>query len=420
MRRVLFVSPLFPPSRHIGAKRALHLARHLPDFGWMPAAVTLPADLDTDPALLPLVPDVPRWPCFRSGPVAWLEDRAGFRPRRKHYGATRRGGSLGAAPAAFDVYTRYFPWTVPGALAFARRERCEAVYAIGGPHSSLLLGLFVARAAGLPLVVDLRDPWSIEPNYRKARSRTGQAMVERVEAAIFARARRIVLNTDSARSAYADAYAGRVPEARFATVRNAFDPVLYDPQPAPPGREGPLQIVYYGNLRPAKNAVGFLRGLRRFVERGGLGANDVQLTTLGERTPADDEAIAALGLGAIVRTHAWVPFTHSRALLGRADVLLDLMGPDHGLQISGKLYDYFAAARPILCIAPNPELDAIFAATRAGRRIADTPEAIAAALEQALADKRAARPFLPDAGALASFHADRAAATVAALLSAAV
>jgi hypothetical protein len=422
VRSFLLISPLFPPNRHIGAKRALHLVRHLPAAGWMPAAVTLPAELDADPALVGLAPEVPRWTGFRTGPIAWMEDRVGFRPRRRHYGPARRGGGRGeqgrvaVVPPAFDVYTRYFPWTLPGALRFARRERCEAIYAIASPTSSILLGMLVARVSGLPLVVDLRDPWSIEPNYRAARTRAGQALVERLEAAIFGRARAIVLNTESARAAYVSAYAGRIPEERFATIRNSFDPGLYDPPPPPPGPEGPLHVVYYGNLRPAKSAVGFLRGLRLFVERQGLGAADVQLTTLGERTPDDEEAIAALGLGAIALTHDWVPFTRSRALLGRADVLLDLMGPGHSLQISGKLYDYLAAGRPVLSVAPNRELDAIFTATRAGRRIDDTPEAIAAALTQALTDKRAGRVFTPDAEAVASLRADRAAARVAAIL----
>ena len=35
-RRVLLVTPYFPPVTASGAKRPLHLVRNLPEFGWEP------------------------------------------------------------------------------------------------------------------------------------------------------------------------------------------------------------------------------------------------------------------------------------------------------------------------------------------------------------------------------------------------
>jgi glycosyltransferase involved in cell wall biosynthesis len=406
------ISPLFPPIGVIGAKRSLLFARHLPRFGWTPAVVALPATMERDPALDRLVPQVPIWRGFRGGPLAWAEDLFKRGPSAHPYRATTSRGSEGA----LDRYTRYLPWAFAGAWGLLRRTRCEAIYVNAGPHSGQVLGSWLAAVTGLPLVLDLRDPWSIEPNYRVARTARANRRVEELERRFFTRAARIILNTQSAERAYRAAYAGVIPPERFLTIRSAFDPELYGSAPAPPVATGPLEIVYFGHLRPQKNAGLFLEGFARFIAEQRLAPGEAMLTTLGTRTAADEESIARLGLLGFTRTHPWVSFPESRALLGRSDLLLDLMGPAHGLQISGKVFDYLAANRPILSVTPNEEMGAILTETRTGERVDLDAAAIAAALARALAAKRAGRPFEPDRTALRRFEAEPAAAALGAVL----
>jgi glycosyltransferase involved in cell wall biosynthesis len=406
------ISPLFPPIGAIGAKRALLFARHLPAFGWEPAVVALPASLDPDPALAPFVPAVPMWRGYRGGPVAWIEDLLERRPRAHPYRAAAGAGREGA----LDRYAKYVPWSLVGAAWLLRRERCEVIYVNAGPHSAQLLGWLLSLLSGKPLVLDLRDPWSIEPNYRAARTPAANRRVDRMERRFFLRAARIVLNTESARDAYRARYAGLIPPERFTTIRNGFDPTLYGPAPEPPGPSGPFEVVYFGHLRPAKNAILFLEGFRRFIEAERLGPGEAVLTTLGTRTVGDEEAITRLGLAGYTRTHPWVPVTEGQALLGRADLLLDLMGPDHALQVSGKLYDYLACGRPILAITPNEETGRILEETRAGTRVALDAGAIAVALAAALAAKRAGQRFEPDQEGLARYQAGPAARRLADIL----
>jgi hypothetical protein len=105
----------------------------------------------------------------------------------------------------------------------------------------------------------------------------------------------------------------------------------------------------------------------------------------------------------------------SRALLGRADVLLDLTGPRHHLRIAGKLYDYLAAGRPVLSVSNNPEVAEIHTLTQIGRCVGHDAAAIAEALSRFLDEKRRAVPFTPNADAVASFSAAPAAAKMAAI-----
>lgn len=420
------ISPHFPPSRLVGAKRGLTFARHLPRHGWDPVVVALPFEQNRDPALDGLVPDVPVWRGFRSGPVAWLQDRASSRTavdpaadRRaakaeQHappHALARLRRELGGLPV--DRYLKFQPWVFAGALRLLRRHRCRLIHVSAGPFSGLMLAWALAEASGLPLVCDLRDPWAHDPIYSEAWTPLGRRVARTIEAGAFRRAGRVVMNSASALAHYRAVYEGVLPAEHFECIRNHFDPALYGPLPSPPGADGPFEVVFFGHLTPVRDGQLFFEAWRRFIDAEGLAPGEAVLTTLGTRTPADEAAIERLRLGAFVQTHGWMPFTASRALLGRADLLLDITHPRHRLRIAGKLYDYMAAGRPILSITANPEVAVILDETGLGQAVEHDIDAIVTALSTALGHKRAGERPAIDRAALARYEAGPAAAQMA-------
>src|ERR1041385_6013632 len=154
-RRYLMVSPLFPPSSFIGAKRALHFARNTPKFGWERAVVCLTRGRDRDPALEPLIPDVPVLEALRQGPVAWLEDRLS----RANEGGRHYRSASRSSGRPYDELRRklrrfvqfpleksaaYIPSALGDCVRFARLHQCEVVYANASPFSALVLGTLIA------------------------------------------------------------------------------------------------------------------------------------------------------------------------------------------------------------------------------------------------------------------------------------
>lgn len=426
MPAFLMISPSFPPSGRVAAKRGLTLARHLPRHGWDPAVIALPISIDRDPALDVLVPDVPIWRGFRSGPFAWGQDAiARFVPEKPRVDAraakaeaqrptgpvARMKYELGGLPV--DRFLKFQPWALAGAWRFMRRHRCRLIHVSLGPFSGMALGYALAMLSGLPLVCDLRDPWAHDPIYSEAWTESGREIARRFEATVFRRASRVVMNSEAAQAHYRAVYADMLPAEHFECIRNHFDPALYDPLPDPPGPDGRFDVIYFGHLTPVRNGELFFEAWRRFIDAEGLEPGQAMLTTLGELTAVDEEAIARLALGPFVQARDWRPFTASRALLGRADVLLDITHPRHRLRIAGKLYDYMAARRPVLSITANPEVARIHQQTRLGWAVPHDAEVICATLRQALADKRAGVVRCPDVGALADFEAGPAAAKMA-------
>ena len=139
MRRVLMVTPHFPPDSSAAAHRVRLLAPHLPEAGWTPTIVTLEPSayegrLDRD--LEALVPSgleivrVPAWP----------------------YRMTRRVG-LG------DLGVRAFSGLRRACRRLLARERFDALFITIYPVYPALLGAGLKAEFGVPFVLDYQDPW---------------------------------------------------------------------------------------------------------------------------------------------------------------------------------------------------------------------------------------------------------------------
>ena len=139
MRRVLMVSPHFPPDSSAGAHRVRLLAPHLRTFGWEPTVVTVdPRDYEgqLDPRLAELVPPSLRVVRCRAWPARWTRltgiGDLGLRAFRNLYKVCHRL----LASEHFDVL---FVTLLPGYPA--------------------LLGHLLKPRFGLPFVLDYQDPW---------------------------------------------------------------------------------------------------------------------------------------------------------------------------------------------------------------------------------------------------------------------
>jgi hypothetical protein len=140
MRRLLFVSPHFPPDASAGAHRARVLAPHLEATGWRPTVLTVePAAYDgaLDHELGAMVPpslDVVRVPAFRPA-------------------ATRR---LGFG----DLGLRALPGLWRSARRLFEQHRFDAIYITTYPVYPALIGPRLRKHTKAPLIVDLQDPWT--------------------------------------------------------------------------------------------------------------------------------------------------------------------------------------------------------------------------------------------------------------------
>lgn len=138
-KTAIIVSPYFPPSTLAGVHRARHMAKHLPAHGWRPIIVRVDPKHYTelpDPALAELVP--PSVPQVHTGalPARWMR-------------------LIGIG----DLSLRTLPFLARAMEKAIRSERPDVVFLTGSPYYPLLLSGWVKRRFGLPVVIDLQDPW---------------------------------------------------------------------------------------------------------------------------------------------------------------------------------------------------------------------------------------------------------------------
>ncbi|MBI4469796.1 MAG: glycosyltransferase [Acidobacteria bacterium] len=385
-RSVLLIAAAFPPLNSSGTQRALQFARLLPRHGWRPVVVTLdwerePLGNPLDFELLDQVPaSVPtyRLPYFnpplrlgewlrrhrREGAVtrhggstgeSWDRPLAGTGAPRKEppgflYRLARRGYHFSIAPIGDEHF--YWAWRARRACrAIARRHRVNAILVSVSPWSSALLGLSLQRRLGLPLVVDFRDYWT-EWAVRD-RPRLRDALERIAERRILRRADRILC----VHQAMADDFVALEPRlaGRCHVITNGFDAADFED-----GRTGtehgavvrhPILVhtgVAWGDCaRPLLEAVARARTELR--------ASGLRVRMVGGLYPEGERFIAREGLEDLVTQVPRVPHRAAIAEMRAADgLLLLLVNNDGGRKwYPGKLFEYFAARRPILAVAPQ-------------------------------------------------------------------
>ena len=381
------LSRYLPPMFDVGGKRVDRFARHLPSFGWQPHVLTspLPRHRPIDPSARPLPEGVtldrdlvPEW---------WPEPRA--RPSDATVAApivTRTPGPMAKLARQFTLPVgdeiMLAPWTVARARNRVRAAAIDVIFATSAPYATLVQGAALARATQKPLVLDLRDPWTL--NFlQEGRPRWVRSVEGRIEERLFARADRVILNCAAATQAYRERY----PELadKLVTITNAFEPRELAHEP----RHDRLTLIHFGNCYGARSLAPVLRALAQLRDQGRLDPREVVLRNLGRISQDELDLAASLGLAEQLEREVAVPYEQGLAELARADLLLLLSYGREQLFLPAKLFDYMAAGAPVLCVAPRSELTEIVAATKIGRSC--DPDDIEACAEIIMAAARRRR-----------------------------
>src|SRR5205814_1421556 len=138
------------------------------------------------------------------------------------------------------------------------------------------------------------------------------------------------------------------PRGRVVTIENGSD--FDDFAGLGYSRGDRFRLTHAGSFFGKRDPKPFLRAL---VESG---LEDVTVRFVGDFRPGDREFLATLGLGDRVELIEYVPRRESLRLQRDSDALL-LLIPDAGGRgrgvLSGKVFEYLAAERPVLAVVPT-------------------------------------------------------------------
>ncbi len=351
-RRVLMITARWPPYGSVGVRRPVRLARHLPTFGWTPVILT------DDPAAGPHEGPAPLDPTIEAPPVEVHRARAlfpAYRARRAVEAALGAAG-LGRAAFAFRRGSRglllpdhYPEWTLAAVRAARGIGPVDAVWATGMPFGCFVAAAAVAAALDRPLVLDYRDPWSQADagatRWRHALRVPTQAHAL-LEGALLRRAAGAAYVNEDMRARNAAAF-GVPPGAIWEVIPNGFDPA--EVRGLAPIRGGRPTLLYAGNCYGGRSMGPVLRAL---AEGFGDGERGLVLEVYGELDTAARQLLDARPMPGRVRVSGRVPGGEILRRMAGADALLLIIGPEHRTGLTGKVFDYLAAGRPIVGVGP--------------------------------------------------------------------
>jgi glycosyltransferase involved in cell wall biosynthesis len=363
MRRLLVVSYYFPPSGGAGVQRVLKWVKYLRDFGVEPVVLAVEAGAypKTDPTLAQDVPKGVAVHRTRSLDPFGAYARLTGRTRQQavaetsgHVGADASGAERFAQWVRANVFVPdarvgWVPFAVQRGLRLLRREPFDAVLTSGPPHSVHLTGWALHARTGIPWVADFRDPWT-DINYYDELPRTAAAhAADRwLERGVLERATRVVTVSPGWRGLLLSKV-DRAP-GDFAVIHNGYDVEDFGPGQEPP--EDRFTLVYVGSLYGSRNPDVLWRSLAALRARGEI--PHLRLRLVG-RIGADVlTALEGYGLDAITEHVPYVPHDEAVREMQRATLLfltIESYRQERG-NLTGKIYEYLAAGRPVLALGP--------------------------------------------------------------------
>ena len=343
--KLLLVTLYFPPAGGGGVQRPLKFASHLPAHG-----------IETHV----LAPDDPKWlhedADLPLPTQAWVHRARYVGPRGRRIADEQHGRSgvdlallkatsVGRRLLVPDENVTWNATSIPKAISIARSEGIDVVLTTSPPGSVHLVGAAVKAATGAKWVADLRDSLLAHPHRRSERLavRAKEQAARGVAMLVARKADAIVAAAD----AIADEARTLHPRGPVLTIANGCD---FDDFAGMAYERGDrFRITHTGSFFGKRDPQPFLQAL------ADSGLEDVTVRFVGDFRPADREFMERLGLADRVELVDYVPRRRSLELQRESEALLLLIpeaaGRGRGV-LSGKVFEYIAAERPILAVVP--------------------------------------------------------------------
>jgi glycosyltransferase involved in cell wall biosynthesis len=377
LRQVLIIAYFFPPMGGGGVQRTLKFIKYLPGCGWRPIVVTprqTPTRLN-DPDLAAEIPE--------QAEIVHTNDLGlpGWMPWRARSWISRW-------LLMVDEHVGWLFPAVRAGLQCIQADSVQAIYSTSAPYSDHLVGYRLKRKTRLPWIADFRDPWvgNFSTNFP---TRLHQRLAEKLERDVLHTADRVLVVSEPMRQLMLSRYADIAP-AKIIVLPNGYDPqdflALKPEWIQAAGEPGRFLIVYSGSFYGQRQtAEKFLQALAESLKSGQIARERLRVRFVGNSGQRTLEWIEAYGLKDICEATGYLPHRQSLAHLMAADMLLLIVGRGPGSEavFTGKIFEYLASSKTILCLADTGAAANLVREAQAG--VVVDPEdisAIAAQIQQ--------------------------------------
>ncbi len=359
MNRVLIITYYWPPSGGAGVQRWLKFAKYLPQSGWEPVILTVDPEYASYPALdTSLEKDIPEnTRVYRTKATDWFRFYEKDKSKIPSGGfATNKDDSFKGKLSRFIRGNFFIPDPRRGWNRNAFKKACELIEKEGikhiittsPPHSTQLIGLKLKKYfPEIKWMADLRDPWTdiyyydlFYPSFISRKIDLGyeKAVLENAD---------IITTVGPSLGKY---FESKVPGAaeKIKIVHNGYDESDFENLTA--STPAKFTISYTGTISESYPVEGFIKAISGLIEKG----QKLSLKFTGHISEVLKERfISAIGSENL----EFIPYSDHKTAVGQmlsSSIQLLVLARDQRNRsfLPGKLFEYIASGKPVLCLGP--------------------------------------------------------------------
>jgi glycosyltransferase involved in cell wall biosynthesis len=388
-QKVLIISYYFPPSGGAGVQRALKFVKYLPQFGWEPVVLTVTENADFPARDLSLLGEVPkdlsvhRTRIFEPYDIyrKWTGKRKSD-PIDIITNTREMGQSLSERLSQWVRATFFIPdarrfWKRP-AIAEAQRilksETIDLILSSAPPYTCHLIAKTLKRRFRIPWIADFRDSW-VGWLSTPTRWWLPDHIDRALERGVLTHADKLVSVSNGVKEDLMSRNPD-IPQDKWRIIPNGFDGEDFRGLSAAP-RKDKFVLTYTGSLYGKRNPTALLAAVESLFEEHPELRNKLLIRFVGRIDPQYMDAFSRLG-----DAFEYINYvSHRESLQHLQDSTALLLVIDEAVAaatiVTGKVYEYLGARRPILALAPEGDASKLIRELDAGKIVPpDNPRAV--------------------------------------------
>ena len=369
MKKILIITYYWPPAGGPGVQRWLKFAKYLPEFGWEPIILTVDENHASypqkDSSLLDEVSGVEVHKT-KSFEILNLYSSLNKEKQIPYGGFSNEGNPSFLKKVSRFIRGNFFipdprkgwnKFAYERAVELIKEKNIDTVVTTSPPHSTQLIGLKLKQNLKINWIADLRDPWTDIFYYDKFYpTKLARKIDINLEEKVIRNCDKLITVSESIKNIYSERY-GVADKTHVLT--NGFDDVDFEDNI---NIDYTNEIVYTGTVSndyPLDQVVGLAKNTEVFIFK-----------FIGKVPDDFKSRIEEENLEDRFKFVSTIPHEEVVKEMASAGILL-LLIPDvdknEGI-VTGKIFEYLMAKRPILAIGPEDgDVAGILTKTNAGK-----------------------------------------------------
>jgi len=372
MKKVLIITYYWPPSGGSGVQRWLKFVKYLQNFNIEPIVYTVsnPSTVFFDPTLISEVPDnvvVLKQPILEPYKILSLfnfakkgKTQAGFLPANDSF-LSKIITYIRANYFIPDARKFWIKPSVKYLTKYLKNNPVDIIITTGPPHSLHLIGLKLQEKLNLKWIADFRDPWTHIDYYHKLPlSKASDKKHHSLEKQVVSKANAVLVVGESMKKEFLKF------NKNITVITNGYDTFKKSKQQI---LDKKFTITHIGMMNADRNPKFFWDVIANLIKENKDLANDLCINLVGAIADEITETINLKKLNEYVKIAPYLPHDRVAYFQQKSQVLLIVVNnvPSAKGIITGKVFEYLQAKRPILAIAPTDgDLATIIVDTNSG------------------------------------------------------